>query len=129
MTGLKGYSGTAAMALFVVGSFVLFPPGAEAQGRSAEETATHGRAVSRELPFGIGRSTTADPGMAKPSGMKAGRQQIMAAQRVLNDNGAGLQVDGILGPRTRQALMNYQAQHGLPVSGRLDSDTLARMGL
>ena len=37
--------------------------------------------------------------------------------------------DGIPGARTRQALMQFQRSKGLPASGRLDTPTLAALGL
>ena len=33
-------------------------------------------------------------------------------------------VDGTFGPRTRQALMDFQADHGLPMTGEIDEATL-----
>jgi hypothetical protein len=38
-------------------------------------------------------------------------------------------VDGIIGPLTRQAIANYQADHGLPVTGGIDQTLLASLGL
>jgi hypothetical protein len=41
-------------------------------------------------------------------------------------NGA---VDGVLGPMTREAIANYQADNGLAVTSAIDEPTLATMGL
>ena len=38
-------------------------------------------------------------------------------------------VDGSFGPRTRQALLNYQGDHGLPMTGEIDEETLNSLGL
>ena len=38
-------------------------------------------------------------------------------------------IDGILGPRTTVALRSFQARHGLPAQGGLDSQTRAALGL
>ena len=38
-------------------------------------------------------------------------------------------VDGTFGPATRQALMNYQADVGLPMTGEIDEDTLNSLEL
>jgi peptidoglycan hydrolase-like protein with peptidoglycan-binding domain len=38
-------------------------------------------------------------------------------------------VDGILGPRTQEALIRYQRDHGLPVTGGIDQETVAALGL
>ena len=37
-------------------------------------------------------------------------------------------VDGTFGPRTEQALLNYQADHGLPMTGEIDEETLSSLG-
>jgi hypothetical protein len=39
------------------------------------------------------------------------------------------QVDGILGPETRQALAAFQADHGLAITSAVDGPTLATLGL
>jgi hypothetical protein len=38
-------------------------------------------------------------------------------------------IDGILGPRTQAALREFQQQHGLAPSGRLDEETMRRIGV
>jgi hypothetical protein len=38
-------------------------------------------------------------------------------------------VDGVLGPRTRQALQAFQQDHDLPSTGTLDAQTLEALGL
>ena len=37
--------------------------------------------------------------------------------------------DGIMGPNTRAAIRNYQAAHGQPVTGLLDSGMLSQLGI
>ena len=39
------------------------------------------------------------------------------------------QVDGILGPRTRQAIGDYQKSEHRPVTGRLDAETAGKLGV
>lgn len=39
------------------------------------------------------------------------------------------QVDGLIGPRTREALARYQANHGLYVTRAIDEPTLEALGL
>jgi hypothetical protein len=61
----------------------------------------------------------------------------LAPDQVLIDVQARLQeegyyqgaVDGTIGPLTRQALADYQADHGLAVTAAVDESTLATMGL
>jgi murein L,D-transpeptidase YcbB/YkuD len=38
-------------------------------------------------------------------------------------------VDGVLGPATQQAIMRYQQDHGLPVTGTIDPATVGALGL
>ncbi len=37
-------------------------------------------------------------------------------------------IDGLLGPQTRSAITAYQKAHGLPQTGRMDIDTLTKLG-
>lgn len=39
------------------------------------------------------------------------------------------QIDGVLGPETRHAIVRYQTKHGLRISGELSNETLNAMGL
>jgi Putative peptidoglycan binding domain len=39
------------------------------------------------------------------------------------------QIDGVLGPETRHAILRYQSNHGLRVTGELSADTLNALGL
>ncbi len=53
--------------------------------------------------------------------------QVREVQQALNQNGASLQVDGVLGPDTRKALRNYQSQNGLRATGRIDAQTRQKL--
>jgi|ERR1051325_8441127 peptidoglycan hydrolase-like protein with peptidoglycan-binding domain len=58
----------------------------------------------------------------------ASEDQITAAQEQLK--AAGLYtggVDGIMGPLTKQAIQQFQQQHGLQVTGALDQQTMAAL--
>jgi len=58
------------------------------------------------------------------------RQEVMVMQRSLREKGFNPgPEDGIVGPRTRAALMDYQKKQGLPPSGRMDDDTKSRLGV
>jgi peptidoglycan hydrolase-like protein with peptidoglycan-binding domain len=55
---------------------------------------------------------------------------VSDAQRALKDLGYPVgPVDGIVGPRTRSALLRYQEAEGLPMTGRLDSETMVRLDI
>ena len=51
-------------------------------------------------------------------------RDIMAVQRELRDEGFNIAVDGIMGSRTRMALMNFQEQNGLKVTGTVNAQTI-----
>lgn len=54
---------------------------------------------------------------------------VATLQDLLNEVGSRppLRVDGLFGPRTRQAVETFQAQQGLPVTGRVDPETWTRL--
>lgn len=57
------------------------------------------------------------------------RIRIHAVQQALNQHGAMLKPDGILGPRTRAALREYQRANGLQVTGTITTETEAKLGI
>jgi peptidoglycan hydrolase-like protein with peptidoglycan-binding domain len=74
-----------------------------------------------------GQSTTAAEN--RDSSQRSSGMSIRHAQQVLKDKGYYKgDVDGKYGPETRSALEKYQQDENLTVSGRLDSDTAARLG-
>jgi peptidoglycan hydrolase-like protein with peptidoglycan-binding domain len=55
---------------------------------------------------------------------------VREAQRALEDLGYAVgPADGIVGPRTRAALLRYQDAEGLPMTGRLDPETMVRLDI
>jgi membrane-bound lytic murein transglycosylase B len=58
------------------------------------------------------------------------RDEIMRAQQSLDQKGfyAG-KADGILGPRTKQAVNKFQQRQGLQQTGQLDNRTLTALGV
>jgi peptidoglycan hydrolase-like protein with peptidoglycan-binding domain len=51
-------------------------------------------------------------------------------QRVLRKRGYYLgPLDGDIGPRSRSAIRDYQAEHGLEVNGRIDDPLLRSLGI
>ncbi|WP_436213278.1 peptidoglycan-binding protein [Bradyrhizobium sp. LjRoot220] len=56
--------------------------------------------------------------------------EIREVQRVLIDQGLLTgEADGVLGPRTREALITFQRQQGIQVSGSIDTRTVSALGL
>jgi hypothetical protein len=54
---------------------------------------------------------------------------VAAQERLAREGYYRGESDGALGPEMRQALRGYQSSHGLRVTGYLDRDTVAAMGL
>jgi peptidoglycan hydrolase-like protein with peptidoglycan-binding domain len=65
-----------------------------------------------------------------PIASAATSEEITTVQKSLTDKGydAG-PADGILGPRTRAGIRQYQTAEKLPVTGRLDADTAGKLGV
>jgi peptidoglycan hydrolase-like protein with peptidoglycan-binding domain len=62
--------------------------------------------------------------------MSANSEQVKAIQQALKDQGHDPgDIDGIMGPKTQAALRDYQQKQGLKVTGRLDAETSAKLGV
>jgi peptidoglycan hydrolase-like protein with peptidoglycan-binding domain len=54
--------------------------------------------------------------------------EIIQVQIMLNQLGFDIgEPDGVLGPRTREALMTFQERHSLQATGRIDNRTMAAL--
>jgi hypothetical protein len=61
---------------------------------------------------------------------KLSRDEIMRAQQALDQKGFDVgKADGIMGPRTKQALDKFQQQQKLQQTGQLDQNTLSKLGV
>jgi peptidoglycan hydrolase-like protein with peptidoglycan-binding domain len=66
---------------------------------------------------------TAEPPVV--GSLSLSQDDISTAQEALTRLGYGaLKADGVLGPGTRRAIEAFQQKQGLPVTGRLEADTL-----
>lgn len=94
------------------------------QDHGIQRTAGHPLRHVFSVVILVGLLLSLDPGLAWSLDTK-----IMQAQQKLSvmgyDPGA---VDGVLGPRTRQALQAFQQDHDLPSTGTLDAQTLEALG-
>lgn len=82
-------------------------------------------------PSGSG-STSGSGTMSGKSGRAAGgdAEKVKAVQQALKDKGHDPgDVDGKMGPKTQAALRDYQQKEGLKATGRLDSETAAKLGV
>jgi peptidoglycan hydrolase-like protein with peptidoglycan-binding domain len=58
------------------------------------------------------------------------REQVKAAQQALKDKGHDPgAVDGMMGPKTRSALKEFQKKEGMKDTGRLDQETMTKLGV
>ena len=90
------------------------PPG------SSEEPASEAASAPDPAPAG----TPPDP--EPPAGRVAPKAQpaVLSAQRVLTALGYGaLEADGVLGPKTRTALQEFQRDKQLAITGELGPET------
>jgi peptidoglycan hydrolase-like protein with peptidoglycan-binding domain len=64
------------------------------------------------------------------SAANLGKEDIAKVQQSLTDKGFHPgNVDGVLGPRTRDGIREYQKAENLPVTGRLDAETAGKLGV
>jgi peptidoglycan hydrolase-like protein with peptidoglycan-binding domain len=76
---------------------------------------------------GVGASSG---GGASVAALDLSPDEIRVVQQVLIDNGVLRgEADGILGTSTREALITYQRQQGLQVTGSIDTRTVAALGV
>ena len=61
---------------------------------------------------------------------RTARSDVRKIQEALRDKGndPGV-IDGIMGPKTREALKSFQTANSLPASGRIDAETAKRLGV
>ena len=69
------------------------------------------------------------PAPAIPTHLTKAQQRVAKAQMALNSNGAQLDVDGKMGPKTVAALKSFQSAHRLKATGKLDAATARALGV
>jgi peptidoglycan hydrolase-like protein with peptidoglycan-binding domain len=75
---------------------------------------------------------SAKSGKSGKGGMAKGgnAEQVRAVQQALKDKGHDPgDIDGKMGPKTQAALRDFQSKEGLKASGRLDAETMAKLGV
>jgi peptidoglycan hydrolase-like protein with peptidoglycan-binding domain len=55
--------------------------------------------------------------------------QVTDVQEALNSKGYNVSVDGIMGPQTRQAVLDFQSKNNLTQSGVVDSATMSALNI
>jgi peptidoglycan hydrolase-like protein with peptidoglycan-binding domain len=67
---------------------------------------------------------------SRTGGMAAGGEHVKAVQQALKDKGHDPgEVDGKMGPKTQAAVRDFQSKEGLTASGRLDAETMSKLGV
>lgn len=57
------------------------------------------------------------------------REEVKAVQEALREHGQNPgPIDGVMGPKTQAALREFQRSEGLPETGRIDPETMAKLG-
>jgi peptidoglycan hydrolase-like protein with peptidoglycan-binding domain len=118
---------TSAMALIVAGLML-------AGSAFAQTTTPSGEPKAKESTGGAaGKSDTmkSDSSMkGRGAGMAGKSEQVKAVQQALKDKGHDPgTIDGKMGPKTQAALRDFQSKEGLKASGRLDADTMSKLGV
>ncbi|MCS6804783.1 MAG: peptidoglycan-binding domain-containing protein [Acidobacteriota bacterium] len=73
--------------------------------------------------------TTVDARRQRPE-LQLSRQTVRQVQQALKDRGYyDGAVDGIMGVRTRRAIQAFQQEKGLSATGRIDEQTLKKLGI
>lgn len=83
----------------------------------------------RAAPAGV-PVPTPPPTAARPQPGAADREDILLVQRALSDLGYGpLEIDGVHGSQTAQAIQRFELDRGLPITGTIDDRIIAELVL
>jgi peptidoglycan hydrolase-like protein with peptidoglycan-binding domain len=92
------------------------------------------------LPAAPLLAQASQPGQAQPTGTDTGKldmsavpslneEKIRRAQQALQAKGFDPgTIDGVIGPRTEDAIRNFQDRYGIKTSAKLDNQTLYALG-
>lgn len=98
---------------------------AAAQTNTANSAANTGTGMSSQSNTGQAAGMSDNNAMAR----KPSRAEVRQVQAALRRNGERVKVDGRWGPKTSQALRDYQQKSGLQASGELDDETLQKLNV
>ena len=86
--------------------------------------------TARSPQTGTSTSTAGYDNGASGTSMWMNADEVRQAQQKLKDDGDYTgQVDGKMGPKTAQAIKKFQQSNGLPQTGRLDQQTVSKLGI
>ena len=116
-----------AMTLVVAGAMLVSPAVAQTTTPSGDQKGGAGKSDTMKSD-----SMKSDSTMKSGRGgrMGASQEQVKSVQQALKDKGHDPgAVDGKMGPKTQAALRDFQSKEGLKASGRLDTDTMSKLGV
>jgi hypothetical protein len=76
---------------------------------------------------GTAQSDDRDGGRAVGASMTS--EEIRRIQLILRERGFTVEVDGVMGPQTRQAIIAFQRKEGIEATGQIDQRTSAALGM
>jgi hypothetical protein len=77
----------------------------------------------------VGRSQAGSSGGTGTTVVDLPESEVRILQQVLVDRGFSVEVDGVWGPRTREALVSFQRREGLQATGQIDTRTVTALGV
>jgi peptidoglycan hydrolase-like protein with peptidoglycan-binding domain len=104
--------------------------GASQPGASEKRDSAAGGATQQPgAAAGASQQPSAAAGASQPMGQQHDQQTIRKVQEKLSEKGHQVQVDGMMGPETQQALREFQKKEGIQETGQLDQQTLSALGV
>ncbi len=113
------------LALAVAGALLASPALAQTSGGTRPQTGSE-----QSKPGDTTKSDAAKSDAMKSGAAAGNREQVQSVQQALKDKGHDPgQIDGVMGPKTKAALKEFQKAEGLKETGRLDAETTAKLGV
>ena len=104
-------------------------PGTAQPGMAQPGTGQTGSSTG-QTGVGSGQTGSGAGATGAASNGQQDAQQVKHIQKALQEKGMDPgPIDGIMGPRTQTALRDFQKGQSLPTTGRLDSQTLEKLGV
>src|SRR5919109_2901426 len=117
---MEGQGMRRTLTIFVMMALAALPLMAGAQARSSEGYLIPEGAQPNQPYHPSPQAAPGQPSFETTPDQKMVREAQMALRNAGFDPGG---IDGMMGPKTRAALRDFQASHGLPQTGRLDATT------
>ena len=111
-------------------AFAQATTGSAAQTPRANETTSGAMKSDTGMKSGIGMKARSARSGRKGVMAMAGDEKVKAVQQALEDKGHHPgSVDGRMGPKTQQALRDFQKTQGMQATGHLDTKTMQSLGV